>query len=145
MSKAILHIAARMRRNRLDAELAAGADPSGSRVRAFRAAELRTPASRNALAQALADAVADARTRQPSNVEHPQRGQVRDLEDQFLALAARLRSHQPIDVRGAAMAALLVNDRLHRTGARQLREAVAEAHSALIPAPDAVPDLPAAA
>jgi hypothetical protein len=50
-----------------------------------------------------------------------------------MALAARLRSHQPVDVRGAAMVALLVDDRLHRTGRNQLRDAVADAHSAVIP------------
>jgi hypothetical protein len=139
------HFIARWRRNRLDAELAAGATPDLMTPLGLRAAQLQTVFERERLAQALVDAVADARSGQPSSIEHPQRGHVRECEDQLIALASRLRSHQPIEVRGAAMVALLVNDRLHRTGAQQLRQAVAEAHSALIPASDVALDLSAAA
>jgi hypothetical protein len=139
------HFLARWRRNRLDAELAAGATPDKMTPMGLRAAQLQTFDVRERLAHALIDAVADARSGQPSTIEHPQRGHVRECDDQLIALASRLRSHQPIEVRGAAMVALLVNDRLHRTGAQQLRQVVAEAHSALIPAPDVAHDLSAAA
>jgi hypothetical protein len=124
------HFLARWQRNRLDAELAAGATPDKITPMGLRAAQLQTFDVRERLAQALIDAVAD---------------NVGDRDDQLIALASRLRSHQPIEVRGAAMVALLVNDRLHRTGAQQLRQVVAEAHSALIPAPDVAHDLSAAA
>jgi len=136
---------AALRRNGLDAALAGGTSPDESRALSLRAAQLRTRAVREQLAGALTDAVADARTGQPANIEHPQRGQVRDSADQLTALAARLRSHQPVAVRGVAMVAVLVNDRLHRTGRDQLRDAVADAHGALIPAHDAAHDLQAAA
>jgi hypothetical protein len=135
----------RVKRNRLDAALAEGADPRASRALNLRAAQLRTRAERERLATALSEAVADARTGQPSNVEHPQRGHVRDSAEQLTALAARLRSHQPVDVRGAAMVALLVDDQLHRTGRNQLRDAVADAHSAVIPAHSVAHDMREAA
>jgi hypothetical protein len=138
-------ITVNLKRNRIDAALAEGADPAASPALGMRASELRSRAMRERLAARLAAAVADARTGQPSNVEHPQRGQVRDSADQLTALAARLRSHQPVDVRGVAMVALLLNDKLHRTGRDQLRDAVADAHSAIIPAHDAAGDLEAAA
>ena len=138
-------LAVNLRPTHYDAALAEGADPVTARTLSLRAAQLRTRAVREELAEALADAVADARTRQPANIEHPQRGQVRDSADQLLALAARLRSHQPVATRGIAMVSVLVNDRLHRTGRDQLRDAVADAHSALIPAHDAAHDLRAAA
>jgi hypothetical protein len=136
---------ARMQRNRLDAELAAGADPSDSRLLAFRAAQLQTPAAREELARALIAAVTDAEGGAPANVVHPQRGEARACSDQLIALAGRLRSHHPVEVRGAAMVALLVNDRLHRPGNQRLADAAAEAHSALIPAPDVERDLATAA
>jgi hypothetical protein len=127
----------RLRRNALDRQLAAGARSGDSPALSLRAAQLRSNPVRERLAAAITAAVADARTGAPANVEHPQRGATRDCADELMALAARLRSHQPVDARGAAMVALLVNDTLHRTGRDQLRDAVAEAHAALIPAHDA--------
>ena len=144
----VTRIAVRMRRNRLDAALAQGADPRDSQALGLRASQLRSPAMRECLAAALAGAVADARTGQPATVEHPQRGETRACADQLMALAARLRSHQPVDARGVAVVALLVNDRLHRPGRHLLRDAVADAHAALIPAHnahDARRDIPEAA
>ena len=55
----------------------------------------------------------------------------------LLALASRLRESTPIDVRGAAKVALLVNDGsspLYRPGTQTLGDVLAEAHAALIPA-----------
>ena len=121
-----------IKRNRLDAALAEGADPAASRALDLRAAQLRTRAERERLAAALAEAVADARTG-------------RDSSEQLMALAARLRSRPPMDVRGAAMVARLVDDRLHRTGGNELRDAVADAHSAVIPAHAAAHDVREAA
>jgi hypothetical protein len=139
------HLSVRLNRNSLDAALANGTNPGDSPALSLRAAQLRSTGVREHLAAALADAVADARSGQPANVEHPQRGEARACADQLTALAARLRSHQAVEVRGVAIVALLVNDRLHRTGRNQLHEAVADAHGALIPAHDAPHDIPEAA
>ncbi|HEX6651822.1 MAG TPA: hypothetical protein VF072_03700, partial [Thermoleophilaceae bacterium] len=139
------HLSVRLNRNSLDAALADGTDPGDSPALSLRAAQLRSSGVRERLAAALAETVGDARTGQPANVEHPQRGEARACADQLTALAARLRSHQPVDVRGVAIVALLVNDRLHRTGRNQLRDAVADAHGALIPAHDAPREMSEAA
>ena len=55
-----------IKRNRLDAALAEGADPP-PRVRSTCAAQLRTRAERERLAAAFAEAVADARTGRDSS------------------------------------------------------------------------------
>jgi hypothetical protein len=135
--------------NRLSRELAGGADPSSSRDLSLRAAQVRSEAGRARLANALVEAVGEARRGEPMTIRRqPQRAEVCVAAEELLALASRLRARGPVDVRGAAMVALLVNDHaspLHRVGARRLREAVAEAHSALIPVQEAEQDLAAAA
>ena len=82
------------------------------------------------------EAVGEARTGEPMVGRRPHRAEVRAEADALLALASRLRESTPIDVRGAAMVALLVNDGaspLHRAGERSLGDALTEAHAALIP------------
>jgi hypothetical protein len=140
---------ARVRRNRLDRQLAGGITPSTLTPLGVRAAQLQSPATRAALANALVEAVGEARRGEPMNIrQRPQRAEVRAEADALLALASRLRESTPIDVRGAAKVALLVNDKsspLHRPGATKLGDALTEAHAALIPSHEAEFQLPAAA
>ena len=142
-------LATRVRRNRLDEQLAAGVKPSTLTPLGLRSAQLRSAAGRTALANALVEAVGEARRGEPMNIRRqPQRAEVRTEAEALLALASRLREATPIDVRGAAMVALLVNDGaspLHRAGTRKLGEALTEAHAALIPPHDVEYDLPLAA
>ena len=109
----------RFRRNRLDAELAQGGDPSASAELMFRAAQLRSPGVRARLANTVIKALGSARG--PNLGAFTRKAQRRDAAirqtaDDLLALALRLRDGRPIDVEGAAMTARLVNDR----GARSI-------------------------
>jgi hypothetical protein len=127
----------RFRRNRLDAELAQGGDPSTSAELTLRAAQLRSPGQRTRLANALIKALGSARG--PNLGAFSRKGQRRDAAigqaaDELLALALRLRDDRPIEVEGAAMAARLVNDRessLHRGPAHELQAAAQSAQLAL--------------
>jgi hypothetical protein len=127
----------RLRRNRLDAELAQGGDPSASAELTVRAAQLRSPAERTRLANALTKALGSARG--PNLGAFTPRAQrhdaaIRQAADEVLALALRLRDDRTIEVGGAAMAALLVNDRasaLHRGPAHELQAAAKAARLAL--------------
>jgi hypothetical protein len=143
------HLRARLQRNTLDRQLAAGARPATRTPLGLRSAQLSSPAGRTQLANALVEAVGEARRGEPMNIgRRPQRAQVRTEADAILALASRLREPTPIDVRGAAMVALLVNDGagpLHRPGTRTLGDALTEAHGALIPPHGVDHDLAAAA
>jgi hypothetical protein len=125
----------RLRRNRLDQELALGADPGGSASLGHRAAQLQSRGERARLANALVEAVGDARRGEPVTIRvRPQRAVVRDSADDLLGLVLRLRDDQPIDVRGAAMTARLVSDRasaLRRPGDVDLQDAILAAHTAL--------------
>jgi hypothetical protein len=142
---------ARWRRDRLDDELARGTDPSVSPELGLRAAQLLSPAERARLANALVEALGDARgpnlgafrvkTRQ-------QHGLIRDSADDLLALVLRLRDDRPIDVRGAAMTARLVNNGgspLHREGGQHLRDGLLAARAALDGTQRATHDLARAA
>ena len=101
------------RRNRLDDELARGTDPSVNSELRLRAEQLRSRAERSRLANALIEALGDARGpnlgafRAKTRQRH---AEVRRHADDLLALALRLRDDQTIDVRGAAMTARLVNN-----------------------------------
>jgi hypothetical protein len=125
----------RVRRNRLDQELALGADPAASDALGLRAAQLRSRNERARLANSLVEAVGDARRGEPVTIRvRPQRAAVRDSADDLLGLALRLRDDRPVDVRGAAMAARLVSDRagpLRRPGDVDLDHAIRAAHTAL--------------
>jgi hypothetical protein len=131
-------IRTRLRRNQLDRQLAAGVTPNPLTPLGVRAAQLDSPATRSQLANALVEAVGEARRGTPMNIRpRPQRAEVRAEAEALLALASRLRESTPIDIRGAALVALLVNDGaspLHRPASQSLGDALAEAHAALIPA-----------
>jgi len=130
-----LRLWTRLRRNRLDQELALGADPGGSASLGHRAAQLRSRGERARLANALVETLGDARRGEPVTIRvRPQRAVVRDSADDLLGLVLRLRDDRPVDVRGAAMTARLVSDRagpLHRPGDVDLDHAIRAAHTAL--------------
>jgi hypothetical protein len=134
-------VAARLRagfrRNRLDAELAQGGDPSASAEVTFRATQLRSPGERARLANSLIKAVGMARGPNLGAFTRKARRRdaaIRQSADDLLALALRLRDDQPIEVKGAAMTVRLVNDRasaLHRGPAHELQAATRAARLAL--------------
>src|SRR3712207_5870182 len=103
-----LRMRARRRRNRLDDELARGMDPSLSPELNLRADQLRSRAERSRLANALVEAVGDARGlnlgafRVKTRARH---AVIRKHAEDLLALAARLRDDQAIDARGVAVTA----------------------------------------
>jgi hypothetical protein len=104
----------RWRRSRLDEELARGTDPTASAELALRAAQLRSRDERSRLANALIDAVGDARGPNLGALRVRTRGRhaaIRGSADDLSALALRLRDDEPIAVSGAAMTALLVHGR----------------------------------
>jgi len=140
-----VRIRTRLQRDRLDAALAVGADPKSSPALALRAAQLRSRAGRARLANALVEAVGESRMGDPVTIRRrPQRAEVRAAADELLTLASRLREATPVDVAGAARIARLVNNRkspLYRAGTRELRDALAEAHGALIPPHEVAHDL----
>jgi hypothetical protein len=125
----------RLRRDRLEQELALGADPDGSESLGHRAAQLRSPSERARLANTLVETLGDARRNEPVTIRaRPQRAVVRDSADDLLGLVGRLRDERPVDVRSAAMTARLVSDRtgpLRRPGDVDLHDAIRAAHTAL--------------
>jgi hypothetical protein len=126
---------ARVRRNRIDQELALGADPAASASLRLRAAQLRSRNERARLANALVETLGDVRRGEPVTIRvRPQRAVVRARADELLALVRRLRDDNPVDTRGAAMTARLVSDRagaLRRPGDVDLDHAIRAAHTAL--------------
>jgi hypothetical protein len=141
----------RLRRNRLDSELARGADPGASAELGLRAAQLVSAAGRTSLANALVRALGEAR--RPNLGAFTLRARrrhdaIRDSADDVDALVSRLRDDRPIAVRGAAMTALLVNDRasqLRRESAQEIQHAIRAARVALDATSQAGADLAAAA
>jgi hypothetical protein len=139
----------RLRRNRLDQELALGADPGGSASLSHRAAQLQSRGERARLANALVETLGEARRGEPVTIRvRPQRAVVRDSADDLLGLVRRLRDDRPVDVRGAAMTARLVSDRagpLRRPGDVDLHDAIRAAHAALNTPAQSARDLATAA
>jgi hypothetical protein len=129
----------RIKRPGLDVELSRGVDPAASDELSLRAAELRSPAERARLANALVEALGDARGPNLGAFSVRRRRQhsvIRRHADDLLALGLRLRDDRPVEVRGAAMVARLVDDRtgpLYRNGERDLHDAISAAHFALDP------------
>jgi hypothetical protein len=127
----------RLSRKRLDEDLARGATPGGSAELALRAAQLRSTSERSRLANALVEAVGNARGPNLGAYRMKNRRRddaTRECADDLLALALRLRDDRTIAVRGAAMTARLVGDKaspLHRADAEDLRKAIHAAHAAL--------------
>jgi hypothetical protein len=124
-----------LRRNHLDEELAHGADPDTTAELSWRATQLRSPAERSRLANALTETLGDARRGTPVTIRaQPQRAEVRAAADDLQALIARLRDGRPISVRGAAITTRLVSDRagpLHRDGGEDMQRAIRAARFAL--------------
>jgi hypothetical protein len=132
-----VRILTRLKRPGLDVELSGGADPAARAELHLRAAQLSSPAERRRLANALVGAIGDARGpnlgsfRAKARLRH---AVVRENADELRALALRLRDDRPVEVRGAAMVARLVDDRtspLHRIGRRNLHAAIGAARLAL--------------
>jgi hypothetical protein len=127
----------RLKQPGLDAELSRGVDPAAGAELHLRAAQLRSSAERGRLANALVEALGNARGPNLgafSAKAKLQHAAVRENADDLLALALRLRDGRPVDVRGAAMVARLVDDRtspLHRVGRRDLHDAIRAARLAL--------------
>jgi hypothetical protein len=132
-----LRLRTRLGRDRLDRELASGADPASSRELTLRAAQLHSRAVRSGLANAIVEML--GRAHEPNlgrftAVGEQQNAEIREYADNLRALVARLRDDRPIDVQGAAMTARLVNDRsspLYRAGDQGLGSAVLSARLAL--------------
>jgi len=108
-----VRIRTRLRRGRLDEELARGADPATSAELSLRAAQLGSRSGRSRLANALAEGLGDARRGTPVTLKSREspRANVRAAADELLALVNRLRDDQPVTARGMAMAARLLSDR----------------------------------
>lgn len=98
------------RRNRLDQQLAGGSDPRGSAELTLRAEQLSSGAERIRLAEALEGALRAALQPVTMTGLLLRRRQAQACADELLALTGRLRDEQPIDLRGAAMTALLLSD-----------------------------------
>jgi hypothetical protein len=146
-----LRVRTRRRRNRLDDELARGADPTASAELGLRAAQLRSASGRRRLANALVEALGDARGPNLGAFRMKTRRQhaaIREAADEVQALVLRLRDGEPIDVRGAAMTARLLNDTaspLHQGSGQDLRYAIRAAWVALSSTRRATEDLARAA
>jgi hypothetical protein len=127
----------RWSQDRLDRELASGADPAASPELTLRAAQLQSPAVRSRLANAIVEML--GRAHEPNLgrftvTGEQQHAEIREYADNLRALVARLRDDRPIDIQGAAMTARLVNDRsspLYRPGDQSLGSAVLSARLAL--------------
>jgi hypothetical protein len=141
----------RWTRNRLDDELARGADPAASAELRLRAAQLRSHAERFRLANAVVETVGEARGANLGAFTlngRRQHAAIRESADDLTALAARLRDTRPVSVRGAAMTSRLVGDGaspLHRDGEQDLQQAIRAAMAALDATGPATQDLTKAA
>jgi len=146
-----LRLRTRWRRNRLDRELASGADPASSPELGLRAAQLQSQAVRSRHANAIVEML--GRAHEPNlgrftAAGDQQNAEIREYADNLRALAARLRDDRPIDIHGAAMTARLVNDRsspLYQSGDQGLGSAVLSARLALDRASQVRRDLASAA
>jgi hypothetical protein len=123
----------RWRRNQLDDELIAGADPHASAELSERAEQLRSEPVRAQLANTLVDPLVAGRARGLLTIgARPRRSALKRNVDELVPLVERLCDGLPIDVRGAAMTARLVSDTrgpLYRKG--DLRYALRAARFAL--------------
>jgi hypothetical protein len=148
-------LAARIRtrwtRKRLDEQLARGADPGTSDQLMLRAAQLRSRSERSRLANALVDTLGDARGPNLGAFRMKARRQhavIREYADDLLVLVGRLRDHGPVETRGVAIAARLVDNGaspLHRNGGQDLRHELRAARFALDTPGATAEDLAAAA
>ena len=146
-----LRLRTRWRRDRLDGELASGADPASSPELTLRAAQLQSRAVRSRHANAIVETLGKAHEPNLGRFTpagHRQHAEIRDYADNLRALVERLRDDHPIDLQGAAMTARLVNDRtspLYRAGDQGLGSAVLSARLALDRSAEVRQDLASAA
>jgi hypothetical protein len=125
-----LRLRTRRRRNRLDEQLADGVDPTTSAELRLRAAQLDSPAERTRIANALVDALGKARQPNLGAFRHEviqRHGAIDNSAGDLSALALRLRDDRPVDVRGAALASLLVGHKaspLRRGDGQHLQQAI---------------------
>jgi hypothetical protein len=124
-----VRIRTRLRRAKLDRELANGADPASSDELRRRADQLSSPAERARIANALVETLGDARrVGEPLTIRSfGYRAAVREVADEILALALRLRDDQPISVQAVATAAWLVDSKsspMRRDGAGDLDQEI---------------------
>lgn len=132
-SRLAVRMRTRWRRNRLDAEISTGADPSARAELSERAAQLRSEPVRAELANTLVAPLAGRRAGELLSIgARPRRAALERHVDELVPLIERLCDGHPIDVRGAAMTARLVKDTrgpLYRKG--DLRHALRAARMAL--------------
>ncbi len=118
----------RLRRNAIDRELAAGADPESSECRHLRASQLTTQSNREALAAGYERLLAAATTFPPLDMLPVNWRGVRAATARLDRLAQRLREGGPVSAQGVARARLLLTDRdgaLHdRVSDSRLRDEV---------------------
>jgi hypothetical protein len=107
-----LRLRVAIKRDALTRALAAGADPTSSPERALRARQLTSDRRRRQMIRTLRSTVAEAR--QPAmtraRVSIINRRAVLEAEDAIQAMVARLRSPDPIAVKGMAMAERILTD-----------------------------------
>jgi hypothetical protein len=148
-------LAARIRtrwtRKRLDEQLARGTHPDTSAQLGLRAAQLRSRSERSRLANALVETLGDARG---SNLgafgmkTRRQHAVIREYADDVLVLVGHLRDDRPVETRGVAIAARLVDagaSPLHRNGGQDLQHQLRAARFALDTPGATADDLAAAA
>jgi hypothetical protein len=104
--KALLHT------NRLDEDLACGADPNSDPLRHERALELLEAETRRRIAANLRQALAEAEApRRPFSVKAPiARAALRDSREDVEDVADRLASPAPVSPQGVAKARMLLTD-----------------------------------
>jgi hypothetical protein len=122
----------------LDEQLAAGAQPSAGSLLHDRAEQLSSSRARMRLAHSLAEILSEVRrpVRAHGASLPLRRREVRDCDEDLIALIRRLEDERAIDVQGVAMVTLLICDGaspLYRAGDRTLRFAIRSARLALDP------------
>jgi hypothetical protein len=107
----LIALRCRLRRNEIDRELAAGADPDTSDCRDLRASQLTSETNRQALAAAYERHVKAATSFPPLDMLPVNWRGVRAAEPHLERLAQRLRDDPGLRVQGVARARLLMTDR----------------------------------
>jgi len=106
----ILRATARLRWFSLDARLAAGEDPAGSRLLAAQAARLTAPRHREHLAAAIGGLLLAAELPPRRSRVSPDRGALRRNEGSLRELARRVDSREALYARGLARLERLLSD-----------------------------------
>ncbi|HEY7623215.1 MAG TPA: hypothetical protein VH834_25795 [Solirubrobacteraceae bacterium] len=137
MTETTLKLRTWWQREELDERLAHGANPESDPMLSRRAAQLTARSTRTRTADALVDALDEARKAWSISARLPlRRAELRACAEDVVALADRLRDDRPIDTQGAAMSARLIFDGsspVYREGAVTLRYALRSARLALDP------------